>query len=345
MTTERRDSQGAKTKLRRRLLVLAGLGGLAIAAACTPVKPGPPGPAAPSVPDLAASSDSGVSNTDNNTNDTTPTFTGTAEAGVTVRIIDGLTLVGQGTATGGNYSITTSELAAGTHEIRAIAVNAQNTESPASSELEVVIDTTPPSGTPSTPDLVAGDDSGASPTDNVTKDSAPTFEGTATAGLTVRLFSGGTQLLGTDTADGSGNWSINAAGGMGDGVHSVTAVQTDLAGNPSAASGALSVRIDTTAPAVGLEDEPDPATKTPTLNGPAGTALGDLGVVTVNVYAGTTATGSPVQDHDVTVGGGQWSVVAEPALTGSTVYTVQASQGDVAGNVGTSTADTFTTVA
>src|SRR5439155_24253862 len=67
-------------------------------------------PAFPSTPDLTDASDTGSSNADNITNDTTPTFTGTAEAGSTVEIFDGATQVGNGTATGGNYSITTSAL-------------------------------------------------------------------------------------------------------------------------------------------------------------------------------------------------------------------------------------------
>ena len=51
-------------------------------------------PAAPSRPDLTTASDSGSDTTDNLTNIATPTFTGTAEAGATVKIlVDG---VGEG---------------------------------------------------------------------------------------------------------------------------------------------------------------------------------------------------------------------------------------------------------
>ena len=44
---------------------------------------------APSVPDLTAASDSGSSSTDNITKITTPTFTGTAEAGALVTLLEG----------------------------------------------------------------------------------------------------------------------------------------------------------------------------------------------------------------------------------------------------------------
>ena len=50
------------------------------------------------------------------------------------------------------------------------------------------------------------------------------------------------------TANGSGAWSFTTAT-LADGAHSFTATATDAAGNVSAASAALSVTIDTGAPA------------------------------------------------------------------------------------------------
>jgi subtilase family serine protease len=74
----------------------------------------------PTVPDLAATSDSGVSSSDNLTNITLPTFTGHAPAQSTVQILSDGVVVGSGTATGGNYSITlTTPLADGPHSISA----------------------------------------------------------------------------------------------------------------------------------------------------------------------------------------------------------------------------------
>ena len=48
----------------------------------------------------------------------------------------------------------------------------------------------------------------------------------------------GTTVLGSTTADGSGNWSITSSA-LADGVHNLTARATDLAGNQttSTASG------------------------------------------------------------------------------------------------------------
>jgi hypothetical protein len=93
-------------------------------------------PVAPSVPDLIATSDSGTSSTDNITNVTTPTFTGTTEAGATVKLYNGTTLVGTGLADGsGNWSIATSALSNGVHVITAKATDAAGNTSVASSAL------------------------------------------------------------------------------------------------------------------------------------------------------------------------------------------------------------------
>ncbi len=113
------------------------------------------------------------------------------------------------------------------------------------------IDTTVPS-VPSIPDMAAASDSGDSSTDNITKNTTPTFTGTAGAGSIVKLYdTDGTTLLGTASADGSGNWSITASA-LIDGVHTVAATATDAAGNVSPVSPTLSVTIDTTAPTASL---------------------------------------------------------------------------------------------
>ena len=118
-------------------------------------------PAAPSIPDLDAASDLGVSNTDNITSDNTPTFTGTAEAGSTVTILADDVAVGSGTATGGNYTITTSALTAGVRNITATATDAAGNVSAASSALAVTIDITAPTAAGETI-LVNNDGAGAS---------------------------------------------------------------------------------------------------------------------------------------------------------------------------------------
>ena len=69
----------------------------------------------------------------------------------------------------------------------------------------------------------------------------------AEVGATVTLYdTNGTTVLGTAVADALGNWTITSSL-LTDGVHSLTVKQTDIAGNTSAASLALSVTIDTSA--------------------------------------------------------------------------------------------------
>jgi len=102
----------------------------------------PPVPATLSLPDLDAASDSGNS-TDNLTNDDTPTFTGNADEGSTVKIyVDGEEK-GSGPATEGNYSVTTSALAEGSHSVTAAASNGSG-ESDQSPPLTINIDKTAP---------------------------------------------------------------------------------------------------------------------------------------------------------------------------------------------------------
>ncbi|MBN7818750.1 Ig-like domain-containing protein [Bowmanella yangjiangensis] len=96
---------------------------------------------------------------------------------------------------------------------------------------------------PSTPDLDAASDTGASNTDNITSDNTPTFTGTAEANATVAVISSISGTLGTTAADGSGNWSYTT-GAMANGIHNITATATDAAGNVSSASAALAVSID-----------------------------------------------------------------------------------------------------
>ncbi len=88
-----------------------------------------------------------------------------------------------------------------------------------SAALNVTIDTRP-----STPDLVAASDTGASNTDNVTADNTPTLTGTAAPDATVTILDG-TTVVGTGVADGAGAYSITTSA-LADGVRSLTARST-----------------------------------------------------------------------------------------------------------------------
>jgi hypothetical protein len=83
--------------------------------------------------------------------------------------------------------------------------------------------------------------------DGITNATTLILTGTAVANSTVAVFDGTTQL-GTATVNASGAWSFTT-GMLANGTHSFTATDTEV-GNTSAASAALAVTVDTTAPTV-----------------------------------------------------------------------------------------------
>jgi hypothetical protein len=374
-------------------------------------------PSAPSVPVLAAGDDSGASDSDGVTNDTTLSFSGTAEAGATVRLYDGATQIGSATATGGTWTIPVAGLAEGNHSLTAVAIDAAGNASPASGTLTLVVDSTPPSttvasaalssdtgdsvtdmitridsqtisgtlsanlstgervmvsldngatwnpaiasagsntwslnatvsgsntlkvkvedlagnggtvyshayvidqvppGAPSTPDLDAGSDSGASSTDNVTGVTAPSFSGTAEIGSTVRLFDGGIEIGSALVVDGS--WHITTGNGvtMDQRIHYITAQASDIAGNV-ATSAALEVDVRTTAPATAIASMALSAD-----SGAAGDFITNASSQTISgLLSANLATGERVQvsldggaswnNATATVGSKAWSIAA-----------------------------------
>src|SRR5690606_28471116 len=89
-----------------------------------------------------------------------------------------------------------------------------------------------------------------SSSDNLTRDTTPTFTGTAEANSTVAVISDRDGTLGTTTASGDGDWTFTDATPLSDGAHSITATAEDGVGNTSPASAALAITIDTTSPTV-----------------------------------------------------------------------------------------------
>jgi hypothetical protein len=79
---------------------------------------------------------------------------------------------------------------------------------------------------------------------------------------------------------------------------------------------------------------------TPTLSGAAGNTTGDNQPITVKIYSGASATGTPVQTLTPNRTGATWTTTATTLAVGT--YTAQATQTDTSGNTGTSAANTFT---
>ncbi|CAD5371029.1 hypothetical protein RA210_U140033 [Rubrivivax sp. A210] len=296
----------------------------------------PAAPAITGVSDNAAPVTGTVANA-GNTNDTTPTISGTAEANATVNVYNGATLLGSATAdASGNWAFTpASALADGTYAITAKATDAAGNEGAASVASSFTLDTT----APATPAITGVSDNAAPVTGTVanagqTNDSTPTITGTAEANATVNVYNGAT-LLGSTTADASGNWAFTPASALAEGAYAITAKATDAAGNESAASAASTFRLDTSAPAApaitSVSDNAAPVTgtvanagitndSTPTI---AGTAEANA---TVNVYNGATLLGSTTAD-----GSGNWAFTPASALAEG-AYAITAKATDAAGN-------------
>ena len=99
---------------------------------------------------------------------------------------------------------------------------------------------------PSAPNMTNATDTGSSNTDNITSNARPTFVGTATEGVQVQLFSDGVRY---DTADiVNGNYTLVPETPLSEGQHVITVKALNAAGDPSDASGELTVEIDSTAP-------------------------------------------------------------------------------------------------
>ena len=102
--------------------------------------------------------------------------------------------------------------------------------------------------------------------------------------------------------------------------------------------------VDTTTPAISLATPANGSATNenkPTFSGAAGTETGDSSSIEVKIYSGSSTTGSPMQTLSATASAGSWSVQAGSALSDG-AYTAQAEQEDAAGNVGKSSAATFT---
>jgi hypothetical protein len=301
------------------------------------------------VPDLVAGSDSGsfnndnLTNLDNSSNAKRLTFDvpGTT-AGATVTIYADGVAIGSAVAAGDTTSVTTNgttDLVDGTRVITARQTLPGLSESPDSASLSITIDTLAPAAPPA-PDLDSASDSGADNTDNRTNDNTPTFTGTFPApptAIPLTLYRDGVAVGNTNAGS---TWSI-ATAQQADGTYAFTTTIDDAAGNTSVPSTALSVTIDTAAPAADVVDvSPDPRTS---------------GVASINVVFNEAVAGLDAGDFDLTRNGGAdlltgsesvssndggitWMISGLSALTSQTgtyALTVNAGAGsatDVAGN-------------
>ena len=88
--------------------------------------------------------------------------------------------------------------------------------------------------------------------DDITAASTPEIDGAGDAGDSVRLLDGA-KLVGTGTVAADNSWSVTTTT-LGSGNRSLTAIETDAAGNTSNVSAPLTLIIDTTAPTIASDN-------------------------------------------------------------------------------------------
>ena len=283
-------------------------------------------PAAPATPS-SVTQDTGVAG-DQITGDNTLTVTGTAEPGSTVKVYDGSTVVGTAVAnSSGNYTVTTSVLADGSHALSLTATDGSGNQSSATSIGTWVIDTSSPAAPPAPASV--GDDTGVAG-DKITRDKTLTITGTAEPNSTVTVYANGV-AVGSAVANGSGSYSVTTSA-LAEGNAYLTITARDTAGNEGAATSVGTWIIDSVAPPI----PPAPAS-IGTDTGVAGdriTSANTLTVTgtaepgsTVKVYDGTTVVGTAVADSS-----GNYTVTTSVLADGNHALSLKAT--DTAGNEG-----------
>ncbi|MFL7903374.1 Ig-like domain-containing protein [Azospirillum argentinense] len=228
-----------------------------------------------------------------------------------------------------------ASLGDGAHTLTATVTDVAGNTSSASTALTVTIDTE--ASAPTSLALAMASNSGLS-TDTLTNVAAPVITGSVAEAGVVVLYEGAT-ALGTVTAAAAGAWTMTVAS-LGDGAHTLTATVTDVAGNTSSASSALTVTIDTdvNAPSgLALEPASNSGATSDTLTNVAAPVItgsvAEAGVVVL--YEGATALGTVTASA-----AGAWTMTAASLSDGA--HTLTATVTDAADN--TSSASSTLTV-
>ncbi|WP_233169689.1 Ig-like domain-containing protein, partial [Serratia sp. ASV30] len=272
------------------------------------------------------------------TDDATPTFTGKAEAGSTVTILDNGSAIGSVVADGsGNWTFTPGTgLVNGAHDFTTTVTDPAGNTSAEGEHLKVTVDVVPGQVALSTLVDDVGLITGAIAQNGVTDDTRPTLNGTAKAGSIVTVLDG-SNVLGSTTAKGDGTWSFTPAGDLGQGAHSLSATAVDPAGNPSSSSN-WTFTVDTLKPmAPFIDSAADDVGSVQPQNMVSGSATDDpTPTLTGRAEAHSTVTVSDqfgVLGTAKTDANGDWSFTPGTALSqeGEHRFTVTAT--DAAGNV------------
>ena len=120
-------------------------------------------------------------------------------------------------------------------------ITATNTAGTATATVAITVEAAADTTAPAAPLITL-------PTDNLVTEASLTLSGSAEVGASIQLLRSGTAITSaTIDADTNGDWSITFD--LTEGENLITATASDAAGNVSAASAAVSITLDTTAPA------------------------------------------------------------------------------------------------
>lgn len=250
-----------------------------------------------------------------------PSITGSCEALAAVTVREGTTTLCTASCTAGAFTCVSASLSDGSHTVTASQVDGAGNASPASAGWSFTVDTTAPSA-PTVASPVAAAQLGLD---------TPALSGACETGASVSVTAGATVLCTTPCSAGA--WACTSAS-LSDGVQTVTARQTDAAGNVSVASAGVTFTIDTTAPSAPALTTPTAAahlgTSTPLLSGAceAGASVslqqGNTVLCTVTCSAGGVfeCTSSALPEGSNTVTLSQVDGAGNASPTASVMFTV-----------------------
>ncbi|MBF0160893.1 MAG: hemagglutinin, partial [Magnetococcales bacterium] len=260
--------------------------------------------------------------------DTALLLSGSMEAGTTVQLYDGTTLLGNAITSGTTWSYTATVVDGVTYAFHAMAIDVAGNRGD-TALFAVTGDTTAPAVALTTVTDDAGSKVGALFAGMSTDDTALLLSGSVESGATVRVYDGAL-LLGSAISSGT-TWSYTAT--VADGVtYAFNAIATDGAGNSSRPTARFAVTGDTTAPTVTLTSiTDDVGSVTGALVTEAGTddtalllsGSAESGA-TVNIYNGTALLGM------ATSSGTTWSYTA--TVADGVTYAFNAVATDSVGN-------------
>ncbi|MEB5754525.1 Ig-like domain-containing protein [Citrobacter cronae] len=280
-------------------------------------------------PTIHLDSDSGISDADRITNNASPIFSGSAEAYSSITIYQDGKAIGKVSAdANGNwsYSFTGSQALTDGSYIFYITATDVAGNSATSEKIQVTIDT---QVSIPTLDLADASDTGSLNSDNITRDTTPTFSlGSIDADVTkVQVIINGTAY---DAVQSEGRWTFTAPE-LADGDYSISVIVTDNAGN-TANSTTLAMTVDTSvaAPVIALSDDTGITGDNQTRDTTPGftiTTENDAVSVMVSIDGGTPV--AATKDAD-----GQWHIDSAALADGD--HSIVATVTDLAGNTATS---------